>query len=61
MAETLFNWLLNIPQYVASFGSWLTSDMLIGSWSISPLGLFGLGGVAVLIGIIGVHVVRLFI
>ena len=61
MDKTLFDWLLGIPQYIASFAGWLTTDLQIGSWSISPLGLFGLSGVAVLIGIIGVHIVRLFV
>lgn len=61
MAQQLFDWLLQIPQTVASFGSWLTTDLQIGQWSISPLGLFGIGGVAVVIGLIGVHIVRLFI
>lgn len=61
MAERLFQFLLDIPLTIAQFGSWLTSELTIGSWHISPLGLFSIGGVAVIIGIIGVHIVRLFI
>lgn len=61
MEQMLFDWVLQIPQTVASFGNWLTNDLQIGSWSISPLGLLGIGGVSVVIGIIGVHIVRLFI
>lgn len=61
MEITIFNWLLDIPQAVGNFASWLTSDLSIGSWTISPLGLLGIGGTAVLIGIIGVHIVRLFL
>lgn len=61
MEIAIFNWLLQVPQAVGQFANWLTSDLQIGEWSISPLGLFGIGGTTILIGIIGVHIVRLFI
>lgn len=61
MESTIFRWLLDIPQAVGNFAGWLTTDLSIGSWSISPLGLLGIGGTAILIGIIGVHIVRLFV
>lgn len=61
MYQQIFEWILQIPQTIANFSSWLVQDLQIGEWSISPLGLLGIGGSAVLIGIIGVHIVRLFI
>ena len=61
MDSSLFEWVLNIPSVVAGFGSWLTNPIYPPYIDISPLGLFGLGGVGVIIAIIGVHVVRLFI
>lgn len=61
MENTLFNWILQIPQAVAQFGEWLTTPINTQFLNISPLGLLGIGGGAILIGIIGVHIVRLFI
>lgn len=60
MENTLYNWLLNIPQTIAGFGNWLVKPIGNGI-DISPLGLLGVGGISVLIVIIGVHVVKLFI
>lgn len=61
MFETLFKWLLDIPQVIAQFGSWLTNPIYPPYITISPLALFGIGGGSVIIVLIGVHVVRLFI
>lgn len=61
MEQTIFNWLLEIPQTVANFGNWLVSPIDERLLNISPLGLFGIGGGAVIIALIGIHIVRLFI
>lgn len=61
MSNTIFDWLLQIPQTIAGFGNWLISPISEQYLNISPLGLLGIGGVGVIITLIGVHVVRLFI
>lgn len=61
MADSLFNWLLGIPQTIASFGEWLTTPLKEGYIDISPLALFSVAGVSIIVVIIGVHIVRLFI
>lgn len=58
--EYIVNFLLDIPKTIGMFGNWLITPLGNGI-DISPLGLFGCGGVAVIITIIGVHIVRLFI
>lgn len=60
MENTLWQFLLGIPQYLAQFSDWLLSPIGNGI-DVSPLGLFGIGGATVLIFIIGVHVVRMFV
>ena len=59
--EAIYKWLLEIPQAVAYFGSWLVSPINEQFLNISPLGLLGIGGGAVIITLIGVHILRLFI
>lgn len=54
--ETLFNFLLNIIQVVASFGQWLITPL--EHINMSPLALFSVAGISI---IIGIHLVRLFI
>lgn len=61
MENVIFQWLLEIPQAVGNMASWLTTELQIGEWSITPLGLFGIGGGTILIGIIAIHIVRLFL
>lgn len=61
MVNELFNWILQIPQTIASFGSWLMSPIYDPYIKLSPLALLGIGGVSTIIIIIGVHVVKLFI
>ena len=61
MSEILFEWLLNIPQYLGEFSSWLTSPINEKYINISPLGLFTIGGSAILLSIITIHVLRLFL
>ena len=61
MEEGLFNWVLNIPQVVAQFGSWLVNPIYDPYITLSPLALLGISGVSVIIAIIGIHVVRLFV
>lgn len=61
MENTLFEWLLGIPQTIASFGNWLVSPLASGYIDISPLALLSVAGVSVLIALIVVHIVRLFI
>lgn len=58
--ENIIDFLLGIPATIGQFGNWLVTPLGHGL-DISPLGLFGVGGVAVIISIIGVHIVRLFI
>lgn len=59
MEKTLFDLLLNIPSYVATFTDWLMQPLPYVN--ISPLGLFGIGGGAVIIAIIGFHLLHLVI
>lgn len=61
MVNELFNWLLEIPQVIAGFGSWLMSPLYEPYIKLSPLALLGVGGISTIIIIIGVHVVRLFV
>lgn len=61
MEEGLFNWVLNIPQVVAQFGSWLVNPIYDPYITLSPLALLGISGVSVIVAIIGIHVVRLFV
>lgn len=61
MENTLFKWLLDIPQTIASFGNWLVSPLAKGYIDISPLALLSVAGVSIIVVIIGVHIVRLFI
>lgn len=61
MLETLFNFLLQIPQAVANFGNWLLSPLNEKYLNISPLAMLGIGGTTIIISIIIVHVVKLFI
>lgn len=61
MENTLFKWLLEIPQAVANFGNWLVNPINSQYLNISPLGLLGVSGGAVILTLIGVHIVRLFI
>lgn len=61
MSETIFKWVLEIPQAVANFGGWLVSPINAQYLNISPLALLGIAGTTVIIAIIGVHIVRLFV
>lgn len=61
MYQELYNWVLEIPQTLAQFGTWLTEPIKPGLIDLSPLALLGIGGVSVLIGLIVVHVVKLFV
>lgn len=61
MENTLFEFLLDIPRVIANFSGWLVSPISERYLNISPLGLLGVGGFSILVGIIIVHVVKLFI
>lgn len=61
MENTLFNFLLEIPQAVSKLTGWITSPISEKYLNISPLGLLGVAGTTILLGIIIVHVVKLFI
>lgn len=61
MFETLWRFVLEIPQAVANFGNFLISPISEKYLNISPLALLGIGGTTILISIIIVHVVKLFI
>ena len=59
MAKTIFEWVLNIPQYLGEFSSWLTTPLQY--INLSPLALLTIGGGTALITVIVIHIVRLFI
>lgn len=61
MENTLWNFLIEIPQALAKFGSWLVSPINEKWLNISPLGLLGIGGTTFIIALIVIHVVKLFI
>lgn len=61
MDSALFDWVLNIPYVMAEFTKWLTEPLAPPYISLSPLALFGIGGVGVLTTIIVVHIVKLFL
>lgn len=48
MYETLSQWLIKLPELFAEFGGWLTSPLPY--LNVSPLVLFGIGGVGALLG-----------
>ena len=56
MAQQLFSWTLNIINVLGSFGNWLITPL--DYINMSPLSLFSLGGITLLLGI---HLIRLFI
>lgn len=56
MAETLFNFMLNIINVLGSFGNWLITPLeYIG---YSPLTIFSVGGITLLLSI---HLIKLFL
>ena len=61
MEKQLFDFALEIPQALASFGNWLVTPLDEKLLNISPLGLLGIGGASFVIAIIVVHIVRLFV
>lgn len=61
MESTLFKWILEIPQAVSWFGSWLINPIDKTYLNISPLGLLGIGGGTIILAILLVHIVRLFV
>lgn len=61
MINSLYNFLLEIPQAIAKFGEWLTQPLYEPYIQLSPIALLGVSGTAMLITIIGVHIVRLFV
>lgn len=60
MANTLFNWLLDIVYKISEFGTWLTTsktyEFLGQSLTFTPLTIFSFG---TLTTIIGLHVIHL--
>lgn len=56
MNNELFNFLLNIPLTLSEFGAWLVEPLPYVN--MSPLALFGLSGITLLLGI---HLLRLFV
>ena len=61
MIQQLIDFIIGLPQYFASFSTWLTSPINSTYLNISPLALFSIGGASILIVVIAVHVVRLFV
>lgn len=61
ISTTIFEWVLNIPNTLAQFSEWLIAPINETYLNISPLGLFGIGGGSFIIGLIGIHIVRLFL
>lgn len=37
----LAQWLIELPKHFAEFGGWLTTPIQIGSFSATPLAMFG--------------------
>lgn len=48
MFETLGSWLVELPQLFAKFGEWLTDPLPY--INVSPLAVFSVAGVSVLLG-----------
>lgn len=61
METKLIDFALNIPQALANFGEWLMTPINAEYIPLSPLELLGISGTAIIITLIGVHVVRLFV
>ena len=61
MEQTLFDFILNIPLFLSKLGSWLVSPINERFLNISPLALFGVGGVSIFLGIITIHIIKLFV
>lgn len=61
MVQQLIDWLLQIPQACAKMGEFLLSPIYEPYIRQTPLELFSVAGVSVIVVIIGVHVVKLFI
>lgn len=59
--DAIVSFLLEIPQAVGLIAKWLVEPINTQYLNISPLGLFGVAGVGVIITLIGIHVVRLFL
>ena len=55
MDRTLFNWILSLPGEFAKFGSWLTTPL--PNLNISPLAIFGLTGLTIIVGFLIVRLV----
>lgn len=49
--SAFWDWIIEIPSHLAAFGSWLTTDIAIGSLTLTPLAMVGVGAVS-FIGII---------
>lgn len=47
----MFEWLLDLPKYIAQGVEWLNTDLSIGTFHFTPLSLFG-SGFLVFIGIV---------
>lgn len=61
MEQTLFDFILDIPKFVSLFATWLLNPINETYLNISPLGLFSVAGFSIFIGIIAIHIVRLFV
>lgn len=61
MYQSIFDFFMGIPETLAGFGNWLVSPIDDTFLVISPLELLGIGGIATIIAIIVIHVVRLFV
>lgn len=61
MEQQLFDFLMNVPQTIGAFSNWLMSPIYAPYINVSPITLFSVGGVSVIIWILGIHVVRLLL
>lgn len=57
--DEMFNWLINIPTYLAEFGNWLVEPIRIGSIEFTPLGAFGVSALAFVGIILTLHIIHL--
>lgn len=53
--ENLWNWVINLPLVFTEFLSWLTVDLPY--INMSPLALFSVGGLTIIIGFLLVRLV----
>lgn len=54
-----WDWITHIPSHLAGFGSWLTTEIQIGSLTLTPLAMVGVGAVAFIGVILTMRIIHL--